>query len=187
MIYVGYPCIGKSSIAGQDNFIDLESSNFKHLPNWVEEYVKIAQLLNSQGYNIFLSTHKEVRDELKKQQLTFVCIFPGIELYNRWFERLASRYKHSPSDKNLRALEHVTKHYKEDIDDLMTEDIILVIHDIKYNLIDFIKSNKPQSKGRSTTIDFDENGNMHIEYNSRSGKTLTDIWKDQDSLLDPPQ
>ena len=28
MIYVGYPCIGKSSIAGQDRFIDLESSLF---------------------------------------------------------------------------------------------------------------------------------------------------------------
>lgn len=33
MIYVGYPCIGKSSIAGKDNFIDLESSNFKQYDN----------------------------------------------------------------------------------------------------------------------------------------------------------
>ena len=31
MIYVGYPCIGKSSIAGKDNFIDLESSFYKEL------------------------------------------------------------------------------------------------------------------------------------------------------------
>lgn len=28
MIYVGYPCIGKTSISGSDGFIDLESSIF---------------------------------------------------------------------------------------------------------------------------------------------------------------
>ena len=28
MIYVGYPCIGKSSIAGREDFIDLDSSLF---------------------------------------------------------------------------------------------------------------------------------------------------------------
>ena len=53
MIYVGYPCIGKSSIAGKDNFIDLESSNFKQYNNWFKLYVDIAEQLSNQDINVF--------------------------------------------------------------------------------------------------------------------------------------
>lgn len=48
MIYVGYPCIGKTSIAGKNNFIDLESSLFNNgSDNWAKTYADVAIDLSS--------------------------------------------------------------------------------------------------------------------------------------------
>lgn len=115
MIYVGYPCIGKTSISGQDNFIDLESSNFDHREGWEEEYVRVAYDLSLQGYNVFLSSHKKVREALNKNCIPFICVYPNFSMYDIWFDRTAKRYKKYPSEKNLRALERITTHFKEDI------------------------------------------------------------------------
>ena len=70
-IFVGYPCIGKTSIAGQDNIIDLDSSTFKdstgiRYASWVEVYVNIACSLVRQGYKVFLSSHFLVTEALKR-------------------------------------------------------------------------------------------------------------------------
>ena len=66
MIYVGYQGIGKSSIAGKNKCIDLESGNFwvdgKRDENWYIIYCNIAQHLSEQGYNVFLSSHKLLID-----------------------------------------------------------------------------------------------------------------------------
>ena len=67
MIIIGFPGIGKSSVTraydGDTNttsYIDLESSNFVKDDNWVEEYCNLAIDLDLQGYNVFVSSHKEV-------------------------------------------------------------------------------------------------------------------------------
>ena len=68
MIIVGYQGIGKSSLAGVGNCIDLESSNFwingKRDPEWYKPYCKIADHLSKQGYTVFTSSHEVVRREL---------------------------------------------------------------------------------------------------------------------------
>ena len=70
MIIIGYQGIGKSTLANIDNaYIDLESSNFWHkgerYDNWYIYYGKIAESLSRQNYNVFTSSHREVRDYLK--------------------------------------------------------------------------------------------------------------------------
>lgn len=128
MIYVGYPCIGKSSIAGNDNFIDLESSNFKQYDNWVEIYVNTAIQLSNQGYKVFLSTHKDVRNELKKKDEPYIAVFPDLSLEKEWLNKLSFRYLKTPSEKNAAALSRWT-HFKKDISDLKEEQYHVIIQD----------------------------------------------------------
>ena len=72
MILVGYPGVGKSSISNSRMYyVDLESSNFtingsKDL-GWVVPYINVAIDLCKQGYDVFVSSHFVVRNELKKR------------------------------------------------------------------------------------------------------------------------
>lgn len=70
MIIIGYPGIGKSTLAGKDHkFIDLESSNFKiedeRSEDWYKVYCKVAEDLSRQGYIVFVSSHLAVREALR--------------------------------------------------------------------------------------------------------------------------
>ena len=142
MIYVGYPCIGKSSIAGHRMFlgtmwdiIDLESSVFNDgSENWTTIYVKVADYFSKQGYLVFISSHKQVRDELKKNNIEYTCIFPSLGSKERWAGRVFNRYLKDPTDKNKHALERVVTHYEEDIEDLLNEPNKIVIYMEKFGL-----------------------------------------------------
>lgn len=147
MIYVGYPCVGKSSIAGKSNFIDLESSLFNvNSENWFLAYVTLAEFLSAQGFNVLLSSHKEVREELKRRNLKYICIFPDLSLYDIWFDRCAKRFKNNPIEKNLAAMDRVARFYDKDISDLMLEENIFPISQEQilvddFDLLEFINSN----------------------------------------------
>ena len=76
MIIIGYQGIGKSTLAGKNKCIDLESGNFwfydletyqkvRH-NDWYIPYCNIANHLSEQGYIVFTSSHEVVRNELKK-------------------------------------------------------------------------------------------------------------------------
>ena len=60
MIISGYQGIGKSSLAGSHNCIDLESGNFwidgVRDNDWYKPYCKIANHLSEQGYIVFVFT-----------------------------------------------------------------------------------------------------------------------------------
>ena len=169
MIYVGYPCIGKSSIAGQDRFIDLESSLFNDgSEHWEDKYVAVAKDLDEQGYDVFVSSHIEVRLALKEKGYTFICIFPDSKLYDYWFTRTAERYKDRPSDKNLAALVRVTKYFYSDIESLDGEENCIVIKNNEYDL----------EKLKSDLISLRENKDLKdstYEYYVR--KRAVDIWE----------
>lgn len=51
MIIIGYPGIGKSTLGGQNDVIDLDSSNFwnngKRPDDWYVYYCKVARLQGS--------------------------------------------------------------------------------------------------------------------------------------------
>lgn len=112
LIICGYPGIGKSSCAGWNGAIDLESITFSQemgMINWIPLYVKTAIQLAEQGFTVFISTHREVRKYLASNSSKFpVVIFcPKVEWKEQWVQRLQARYDQSKDSKDLRALEHV--------------------------------------------------------------------------------
>ena len=150
MIIVGYQGIGKSSISNSDTHcIDLESSNFfvggKRPDDWHKYYVNIAKHLSAQGYTVFVSSHKVVRDELKATNAEDVAVcFPTIDIKEQWIERLRDRYKRTVLDKDLRALLNAEQNYASSIAELCTEAVengweMIVIKTTNYDLyFDFI-------------------------------------------------
>lgn len=124
MIVVGYQGIGKSTIAGRDHrFIDLESSIFwidgKRADDWYKAYCRIAEHLSKQGYIVFISSHKIVREYLMNNITDFiVLVYPSIELKDSWIEKLECRYSNSHLDKDYRSLMNAKERYEENIREL---------------------------------------------------------------------
>lgn len=132
MIIIGFPCIGKSSVANEpisgytfSGFIDLESSNFAKNDNWVSEYCNVALDLSSQGYDVFVSSHESVRDYLSQFQDNddIIEVFPSLNMYNEWIRRLRNRYQNDKSDKNKRAYDYVFNNFFSAVESMMYDDI----------------------------------------------------------------
>ena len=123
MIISGYQGIGKSSLAGKNNCIDLESGNFwvdgKRADDWYKPYCQIASHLSEQGYTVFVSSHEVVRRELEKSKEPVYVIFPAIDLKDKWIKKLEDRYNNTKLDKDYRALMNAKDRYKENITELM--------------------------------------------------------------------
>ena len=141
MIYVGYQGIGKSSISGKNNCIDLESGNFwvdgKRIDDWYKIYVNIAEHLSNQGYKVFMSSHKVVREELAKRNIDYTTIAPSPELKEQWIERLQKRYDNSQLEKDYKALMNAKDCYEENVLDLINDDnssASILIVNIDYDL-----------------------------------------------------
>lgn len=128
MIIMGYPGIGKTTLAQKSTkrVIDLESSLFKK--NYTQ-YVQVAYSLHKQGYCVFVSTHIEVGEELKKlkkedPELSVGVVYPKRELKDLWIQKLKQRAETSLKDKimpiseidkNLRAYQHCSENFISDI------------------------------------------------------------------------
>ena len=142
MIYIGYQGIGKSSISGSNNNIDLESGNFwvngERIENWYKIYCNIAEHLSNQGYNVFMSSHKIVREELNKKNIKFLVICPILDLKEQWIDRLQCRYDKTKLEKDYKALMNAKTMYEENIKDLLSEKCVVKITDINYDLYDLI-------------------------------------------------
>ena len=109
MIIIGYQGIGKSTLAGKNNCIDLESGNFWHNGarpyDWYVYYCQIAEHLSQQGYTVFVSSHEVVRNLLKKhskEALFVVC--PAIELKEAWIDKLKKRFESSKLEKDFKVI-----------------------------------------------------------------------------------
>ena len=147
MIFCGYQGVGKSSICNRENgYIDFESSNFfvnEMRPNvWIDIYINQALSLNEQGYDVFLSTHKALRNRLNELNIDFTVITPSKDLKEQWIERLNNRYRNNPSIKNMKALKNAEECYEENVNDLCSENNVIMITSIKYDLKDFIEDYK---------------------------------------------
>lgn len=155
MIICGFPCIGKSSVSGVQNtntkfqFIDLESSNlfydvsgngdYQRHEGWEECYVNIAYDLHKQGFNVFVSTHSAVINELNKRGIDFAIIVPDYHLKDKWIARASERYEKDKSEKNKKALDRITNHFKEDVEGLLAYgDNVLKLNTTEYDLTDVL-------------------------------------------------
>ena len=151
MIIIGFPGIGKSTLASNnDKFVDLESSYFKtpdaRNEDWVVEYCKLAEILSKNGNIVFISSHKAVRDYIAKMRTDelIACVFPSGGIREQWIKKLEDRYMNSAIDKDYiafnkdyRAFIRARDHYDDDIRELYSDDGISykwAITNINYNL-----------------------------------------------------
>mgnify|MGYP003288574363 CR=1 FL=1 len=124
MIIIGYPGIGKSSLAGRNNCIDLESSHFWHkgerAANWAIYYCNIANDLSQQGYNVFVSSHGAVQEQLlKSSKEQIVIIYPSLSLKEEWINKLKVRHMITELEKDLKAYDAACQSYDAQIQAMM--------------------------------------------------------------------
>lgn len=142
MIFSGFPCIGKSTVTNNhkgSGVIDLESSMLfvdgKRPDNWEKIYINYAEDLNKQGYDVFVSSHKNVREELDSRGVDYVSIFPSKELKGEWERKLKARYEAEPTEKNKRAMDYILGHFDESVDDMQNDKHPCRLVDKDYMLI----------------------------------------------------
>jgi len=124
MIIIGYQGIGKSTLAGKNNIIDLESGNFwnnaKRHNDWYVYYCNIAEHLSRQGYIVFVSSHKVVRDRLRAYcEEPVYCIHPSPLLGEEWTKKLEDRYYETNLIKDYKAWKNAESLYFMNITELM--------------------------------------------------------------------
>ena len=143
MIIIGYQGIGKSTLAGKHNCIDLESGNFwvdgKRAEDWYKPYCQIANHLSEQGYTVFTSSHEVVRKELEKSNEKVYVVCPSIELKEQWIAKLKNRYETTGLDKDFKALANAEDRYEDNINELVFGNFVTYeIEDMDYQLIDIV-------------------------------------------------
>ena len=106
VIICGFPGVGKSTVAAnRTDIVDAESSGFSHpfnpetgqqeadpkFPlNYVEHLKQLASRLGGYQY-VLASCHKEVRDELEKQEIPFVVVVPSCGCKDEYMARYLKR------------------------------------------------------------------------------------------------
>ena len=155
MILVGYQGIGKSTLAKENvDIIDLESGNFwipktedeynnekpelVRLDDWYKYYVNIAKHLSDQGKTVFISSHKNVRDELNKRNIDFCVICPSLLIKDEWLTKLENRFNQTHLEKDFKAWQNAVKMFDENINDLLSEKHSFQIDTIDYDLYKII-------------------------------------------------
>ena len=139
MIVIGYQGIGKSTLAGKRNCIDLESGNFwvdgKRDEKWYIPYCQIANHLSQQGFTVFVSSHEVVREELKKSEEKVYVICPSTDLKYDWITKLQTRWKTTELNKDYKAYMNAIGRYSENIGELMNSGFdVVVLDSIDYSL-----------------------------------------------------
>ena len=139
MIIIGYQGIGKSTLVKKrHDVIDLESSkvcfsNGIRPEKWWEIYCNIAIDLHSQGYKVFTSSHKQVRDYFNNvsnellNMTDLYAIVPSLDMENAWVNKLEYRYAHSKLEKDYKAYMNAKDRYMDNI--------MEIINDIKQTYI----------------------------------------------------
>ena len=137
MIIIGYQGIGKSTLAGRDKFIDLESGNFwvdeKRAEDWYKPYCQIAEHLSAQGFTVFTSSHEVVRKQLRNSKEKVFVAFPSLELKDCWIEKLKMRWEDTQLDKDYKAYMNALDRYEDNIKELMEEEFGKIIIDDENN------------------------------------------------------
>lgn len=147
MIIAGYPGIGKSSISGKVNCIDLESSLFfdsngVRPAKWYDYYYNVATSLSKQGYVVLISTHASIINKLSKfSDEKIITIIPSPTLKDEWIYKLKNRARETKLDKDFRAYINSKDMFDSNISSLMNNNKIdkYIIKDMNYKLENIIK------------------------------------------------
>lgn len=106
-----FPGIGKTTLVQTNkNYIDLESSDYKWVdidrtlsieerkgtaktinPDFPENYIKKITELTDMGFNVLISSHKEVREALQAQGIEYTIVLPSLDMKEEMINRYLSR------------------------------------------------------------------------------------------------
>lgn len=75
MIICGFPGTGKTQMAKVSRWVDLESTPFDR--NWLL-YAQVAKHMSDQGYDVMVSTHRELLDALEQIETRYTAVIPPI-------------------------------------------------------------------------------------------------------------
>ena len=144
MIFIGYQGIGKSTLAGYNRYIDLESGNFwingKRDENWYIPYCNIAEHLSEQGYRVFTSSHEVVRNYLSTSKEDCFVVYPALHLKDEWIVKLKLRYENSKLDKDYKAYMNAVDRYEDNIKEIANSGFNCIeIDSMDYNLDELIE------------------------------------------------
>ena len=144
MIFIGYQGIGKSTLAGHNRYIDLESGNFwinsKRDENWYIPYCNIAEHLSEQGYRVFTSSHEVVRNCLTTSKEDCFVVYPALHLKDEWIAKLKARYENSKLDKDYKAYMNAVDRYEDNIKEIANSGFNCIqIDSMDYNLDELIE------------------------------------------------
>lgn len=167
MIIIGYQGIGKSSTANPGtSCIDLESNNFfvdgERPANWYKYYCNIAEHLSNQGFIIFTSSHKVVREEFAARKTKDVAVcYPVVSIRRQWIKRLEERYERTKSEKDFKALANAEDCYSSNIEEIYNDAVdnkwtLMPISTTNYNLYYDIILAKLLMRSKSTSFAEDE-------------------------------
>ena len=144
LIVIGYPGIGKTTLAMNDvQYIDLDSSAFwvdnKRPPKWWIPYCNIAVSLAEEGYVVFVSSQVQVREYLLNSPIPLgvdiALCFPDMTLRIPWIDRLRTRYERTQLDKDYRAWKEAETHYYDNIRQFLSyKGNRIVIDSMEYDL-----------------------------------------------------
>lgn len=140
MIVIGYPGIGKSTAAKQEDImIDLESSVFNctnnqtKLDDWYKYYCNIAIDLSNQNKIVFVSSHKAVIDYLiQTAKHDIMIVLPSLSLHDTWINKLYDRFLTDNSAKNYAAYKRAASMYFNDISYMID---VIKSNNIRYHCI----------------------------------------------------
>lgn len=148
LIIIGYQGIGKSSLAGYNNCIDLESGNFwigdKRADDWYIPYCQITIDLANQGFTVFTSSHKVVYEYLSTcplpENVGAVVVFcPRRSMKDEWIEKLQKRYDRTGLEKDYKALMNAKDRFEENIVELCSSGLpVIQPNAMDYVLYDYV-------------------------------------------------
>ena len=151
-IYIGYPCVGKTTASKElIGIIDIDSSLFfidgERVSNWHKLAVKMALRYLKSGFDIMLTSHKDVCDELallvKEGVLTtddVYIIFPSPNLKTEWIEKIKQRYEDTKLYIHKKAYDNCSVNFDEHISSMESYDCFTrkMITNMNYRLVEDI-------------------------------------------------
>jgi hypothetical protein len=141
MIISTFQGMGKSTLAKtRQNIIDLESSCFdKSNSNWYLDYCRVAVDLDKQGYTVFVSAHKPVRDYLRNiPALDYHMVMYAPNLKDYAIQKVTDRYRRTGTLKDYMAFTKAHSAFDNIVDELKADEkdglSVIWVDDENYSL-----------------------------------------------------
>jgi hypothetical protein len=137
-IICGFAGIGKSTLADEYlGFVDLESTPFEK--DWYR-YVKVATHMANNGYIVLLSCHKELRKELRSQNIDYLLALPPEDKKEEYIQR----YKNRKNTDDF--IELLSDNWYSFLSVMPNEKVIIVENYLQNSLLDIKRSNNERIK-----------------------------------------